>query len=298
MARLLARTPRSAELFQRATSTLPFGVVSSFQKMQPYPIYVTRGQGQPYLGPGWHASTSIFTAASAPWWWATPTRGSSKRSPKRRDGAPTSPSTTEVGGRVRRGDLPPVQSGDAPLRQLRHRGHHGRDPGGARRHRARRRLQDRGLVPRPSRRGDVLRHPQRRHDGRPGPARQGAGLQGDGEGRAKYIEVVPFNDADAARAACSPRRGKEIACLIMEPAMMNIGIVRSPAGLSGKRVRELCTRYGVVFIYDEIKTGFTIAAGRRHRALRGPAGPRLPRQGDLRRVARQRRSAAGRTSCG
>src|SRR6185312_220766 len=41
MARLLARTPQSARLFERATRILPFGVVSSFQKMQPYPIYVT-----------------------------------------------------------------------------------------------------------------------------------------------------------------------------------------------------------------------------------------------------------------
>ena len=31
---------------------LPFGVVSSFQKMQPYPIYVSHGPGQPRLGPG------------------------------------------------------------------------------------------------------------------------------------------------------------------------------------------------------------------------------------------------------
>jgi glutamate-1-semialdehyde 2,1-aminomutase len=46
----------------------------------------------------------------------------------------------------------------------------------------------------------------------------------------------------------------------MEPAMMNIGIVvPDPAYL--RRVRELCTRHGVIFIYDEIKTGFTIAAG-------------------------------------
>ena len=45
MARLLARTPRSAELFERASRTLPFGVVSSFQKMQPYPIYLSRGRG-------------------------------------------------------------------------------------------------------------------------------------------------------------------------------------------------------------------------------------------------------------
>src|SRR3990172_1301825 len=45
MARLLARSPRSAQLYQRAVRTLPFGVVSSFQKMQPYPIYVTHGRG-------------------------------------------------------------------------------------------------------------------------------------------------------------------------------------------------------------------------------------------------------------
>jgi hypothetical protein len=34
MTRLLARTPKSAQLFQRAARILPFGVVSSFQKMQ------------------------------------------------------------------------------------------------------------------------------------------------------------------------------------------------------------------------------------------------------------------------
>src|SRR5256885_11652840 len=45
MARLLGRTGQSAQLFQRARRTLPYGVASSFQKMQPYPIYVTRGKG-------------------------------------------------------------------------------------------------------------------------------------------------------------------------------------------------------------------------------------------------------------
>ena len=42
--------------------------------------------------------------------------------------------------------------------------------------------------------------------------------------------------------------------------MMNIGIVVPQPGYL-QRVRELCTRHGVVFIYDEIKTGFTIAPG-------------------------------------
>ena len=76
---------------------------------------------------------------------------------------------------------------------------------------------------------------------------------------AKYIEVVPFNDADALERMFA-EKGREIACLIMEPAMMNIGIVVPQPGYL-QRVRALCDRYGVVFIFDEIKTGFTIAAG-------------------------------------
>ena len=42
--------------------------------------------------------------------------------------------------------------------------------------------------------------------------------------------------------------------------MMNIGIVVPQPGYL-ERVRQLCTRHGVVLIYDEIKTGFTIAPG-------------------------------------
>jgi glutamate-1-semialdehyde 2,1-aminomutase len=76
---------------------------------------------------------------------------------------------------------------------------------------------------------------------------------------AKYIEVVPFNDASHLEEVFN-RRGSEIACLIMEPAMMNLGIVLPQPGYL-QQVRELCSKHGVVFIYDEIKTGFTIAAG-------------------------------------
>jgi len=40
-----ARTPRSAELHQRARDALPFGVASSFQTYDPYPLFMTDGRG-------------------------------------------------------------------------------------------------------------------------------------------------------------------------------------------------------------------------------------------------------------
>ena len=44
-ARFEQRTPRSRELDERAALSMPFGVASSFQAGEPYPIYLTGGQG-------------------------------------------------------------------------------------------------------------------------------------------------------------------------------------------------------------------------------------------------------------
>jgi glutamate-1-semialdehyde 2,1-aminomutase len=51
-----------------------------------------------------------------------------------------------------------------------------------------------------------------------------------------------------------------VAGVILEPAMMNINIVPPLAGYL-ERVRELATAYGVVLIFDEVKTGAAVAAG-------------------------------------
>ncbi|MHB8593638.1 MAG: aspartate aminotransferase family protein, partial [Acidimicrobiales bacterium] len=76
---------------------------------------------------------------------------------------------------------------------------------------------------------------------------------------AEYTLSVPYNDLGAAEELVS-RRGQEIACFILEPVMMNIGIVLPrPGYLQG--LRQLCTRHGVVLIFDEVKCGATIAAG-------------------------------------
>ena len=71
--------------------------------------------------------------------------------------------------------------------------------------------------------------------------------------------IVPFNDADALERGLA-EQGDRIAALIMEPVMMNIGIVVPQPGYL-ERVRELCTRHGVVLIFDEVKSGATIAPG-------------------------------------
>ena len=73
---------------------------------------------------------------------------------------------------------------------------------------------------------------------------------------------VPFNDAEAiaARFAAMEAEGRLPACLIMEAAMMNCGVILPAEGYLAS-VRELTRRYGIVWIVDEVKTGLAIAAG-------------------------------------
>ena len=42
---LIERTPKSRALFQRAERHMPYGVASTFQANDPYPVYVARGMG-------------------------------------------------------------------------------------------------------------------------------------------------------------------------------------------------------------------------------------------------------------
>ena len=48
--------------------------------------------------------------------------------------------------------------------------------------------------------------------------------------------------------------------MIMEPVMMNVGIIDPEPGYL-EAVREICSRHGVILIFDEVKTGATIAYG-------------------------------------
>jgi glutamate-1-semialdehyde 2,1-aminomutase len=79
-----------------------------------------------------------------------------------------------------------------------------------------------------------------------------AGVSGD-------TIVVDYNDLDALRVAFAAH-GDEIAAVIVEPYVGNMGLVLPQTGfLEG--LRELTERHGAVLIFDEVMTGFRVGPG-------------------------------------
>jgi len=74
--------------------------------------------------------------------------------------------------------------------------------------------------------------------------------------------AVPFNDAPAMERRIERliAEDRAPACVIMEAAMMNLGVVLPEPGYL-QEVRDICDRHGIVLIFDEVKTGLTIAPG-------------------------------------
>jgi glutamate-1-semialdehyde 2,1-aminomutase len=71
--------------------------------------------------------------------------------------------------------------------------------------------------------------------------------------------VLPFNDLEAVGQAVAEHPG-DVAAIILEPIPHNIGAVLPvPGFLEG--LRELCTREGIVLVFDEVITGFRHAVG-------------------------------------
>ena len=74
-----------------------------------------------------------------------------------------------------------------------------------------------------------------------------------------FAHFVQANDANQLEDVFKRHAGR-IACLLIEPIMGNcLGIAAEPEYV--RAARELCDRYGVVLIIDEVKTGFRVARG-------------------------------------
>src|SRR5215211_3712940 len=255
---LLARTEGSQAYYERAIAVMPRGVPSSFQAADPRPIYISHGEGQRvwdvdgneyvdfHNGFGvmcvGHAHPAIVRAVSERAGrgshFAAPTEGSIlvAEELRRRFGMPqwrftnSGTESTMDAIHVARG----VTGRDTILKiEGSYHGHH-----------------DAVMV-------SVYPDLEELGD-RDGPVSvpYGAGYP---RALTELTRSVPFNDADAL-ARVLDGLGGQVGGLIMEPAMMNINIVPPVEGYL-ERVRELTREHGVKLIFDEVKTGATIAYG-------------------------------------
>jgi len=265
-ARLLERTAGSKRLFERAVKSMPNGVASNFQAGDPYPVYLKRGQGSKvwdvdgteyvdfHGGFGvnvvGHAHPKIVEAirkvADQGIHFAVTTEG-------------TVALAEAICERFQLEQMRFVNSGtEATMDAMRvARAATGRDrivkmEGSYHGH------HDSVLfsvVPE----SDVL--DMRFNTGAEGQAWYTTRPTSKGVPEALWdtVIVVPFNDAEAVEQAFVDNPD-QIAAVILEPVMMNIGCVPPKPGYL-QALRDACEKHGAVLIYDDVKCGGTIAYG-------------------------------------
>jgi glutamate-1-semialdehyde 2,1-aminomutase len=257
-ARLAERTPASKERYARGVKVMPGGVPSSFQENDPWPVYLERGEGARVWDVDGHEYVDFHNGFGVMCiGHANPTVGAAVKARIDRGthfAAPTDGSIAVAEELADRFGLPQwrfTNSGTESTMDAVHlaRGATGRDTilkieGSYHGH------HDAVMVsvyPDLEDLGD-------RDDPRSVPYGAGYPLP-----LTDLTRAVPFNDADALESVLAKLEG-QVAGLIMEPAMMNINIIPPVDGYL-ERVRELTLEHGVMLIFDEVKTGATIAWG-------------------------------------
>ncbi len=75
----------------------------------------------------------------------------------------------------------------------------------------------------------------------------------------QYVFRIPYNDVERLEATIESKWG-DIAAVFLEPILGNVnGILAQKEFLN--KLRDLCTKYGIVLVFDEVKTGFRFANG-------------------------------------
>jgi glutamate-1-semialdehyde 2,1-aminomutase len=253
------RAPRSHELHERGKATLPMGVSSSFQAVPPYPLFISRAEGSHiwdvdgneyadfHLGFGsllvGHAHPLLVEAL----------RGQLGRGSLYSLPCPDSVLLAEE--LVRR---------FAPLEQVRFcnsgteatmdalrlaRAHTGRDKivkieGSYHGH------HDTLLMSTKPSREDAGSYE------RPNTVPASLGIPSDVKNN---TIIAPYNDAEALDRILSEHEG-EVAAVITEAVLMNVGVMLPDEGYLAA-LRAVTRKHGVLLIFDEVKTGVTVAPG-------------------------------------
>ena len=75
----------------------------------------------------------------------------------------------------------------------------------------------------------------------------------------ELLDIIAMNDSEMLERLFR-EKGEQLACVVLEPIIGNAGSISATPEWLG-RLRSLCTRYGVLLIIDEVKTGFRVARG-------------------------------------
>lgn len=86
-----------------------------------------------------------------------------------------------------------------------------------------------------------------------------AGSPGVPQDVIKHTLSIPYNDVDIFRKVMA-EKGDAVACVIVEPVVGNMGLVQPASGFL-ETLRDETAKHGSLLIFDEVMTGFRVAAG-------------------------------------
>ncbi|MBI3664434.1 MAG: glutamate-1-semialdehyde 2,1-aminomutase [Acidobacteria bacterium] len=252
------RTPKSAEAHRRALNRLPLGVASNYRAYDPYPIFVRDGQGghlRDVDGNDYADFNLSFGALMAGHCHPAVMRAVSERLQKgTMFGMPHDMEWALAEEICSRFPVEMVRFSSSGTEATMHSvrlaraatgcdriikmegGYHG--------------LHDTALV---------SVKPKLEQCGDPAMPNQVPGGAGVTNATLQNTLIAQFNDLDGVERLFRIYPG-EIAAVIVEPIMMNVGICMPQPGYH-KGLRELCTKHGALFIFDEVKTGAKLAWG-------------------------------------
>src|SRR5437660_4328046 len=253
------RTPRSQQIHQRAKASLPMGVSSTFQAVPPYPLFISRAEGSAIWDLDGNKYTDFHLAfGSLLVGHAHPVLVEALRK-QVGDGilySLPSPDNVYVAEELIRRFAPLEQvrfcnSGtEATMEALRlARAFTGRDKilkieGSYHGH------HDTVMMSTKPSRADAG-PAEHRHTV---PATKG--IPADVK---REVVIAPYNDPEALERILNEHRG-EIAAVITEAVLMNVGIMLPKDGYL-QRVRDITRQHGILLVFDEVKTGVTVAPG-------------------------------------